>query len=423
MCCSSCFKDLFFTAAPWHPIYVALSCRAFWVHSFGVECRSTASTWGREMWRASSSIPFQTQRKGQAQKFWKDLPKKRTTAGKVSLMCGRRVLSRKQRMDQTAWKRKLKDFLSASDAGLIKLLRADRLLHDWTGSTCPRCQKGKLSKLQTSNWRLWDAEATGAMDLAVKPTSIHITYILSSWMQEVQAIHLFKPNLLSCSCSWIEFPMLPFIASCTSTTRPLRTWTSAWCNFEKHGWKRKRSSLSSATAKLGWTSRQTRRLSQLQTSRIVPRILQSLWLGSSGVASSSAVVHRHCSSRDCPLLCLLQDLLVQAPLGRSSGSPWPQSISRTAVLSFTPMLRSLTDCACLVFSTTMSSIAKKGPRSRANGFGSLQHTWSSLPTKIPNLVCQSKPRVGLRSSIGPGDTWKTESSWTKTVQWGLLSCG
>ena len=47
-------------------------------------------------------------------------------------------------MDETAWtwKRKLKDFLSASDAGLIKLLRADRLLHDWTGSTCPRCQKG-----------------------------------------------------------------------------------------------------------------------------------------------------------------------------------------------------------------------------------------------------------------------------------------
>ena len=53
-----------------------------------------------------------------------------------------------QRMDRVTWKRKLMDFLGASDNALIKLLCADRLLHDWTGHTCPRCEKRKLSKLQ-----------------------------------------------------------------------------------------------------------------------------------------------------------------------------------------------------------------------------------------------------------------------------------
>lgn len=54
----------------------------------------------------------------------------------------------KQRMDRTAWKRKLADLLQATDAQLIRLLREDRLLHDWTGKTCPRCGKGTLSKPQ-----------------------------------------------------------------------------------------------------------------------------------------------------------------------------------------------------------------------------------------------------------------------------------
>ena len=53
-----------------------------------------------------------------------------------------------QRMDRTAWKRKLADLLQATDAQLIHLLREDRLLHDWTGKTCPRCEKGTFSKPQ-----------------------------------------------------------------------------------------------------------------------------------------------------------------------------------------------------------------------------------------------------------------------------------
>ena len=53
-----------------------------------------------------------------------------------------------QRMDRTAWKRKLADLLQATDAQLIRLLREDRLLQDWTGKTCPRCEKGTFSKPQ-----------------------------------------------------------------------------------------------------------------------------------------------------------------------------------------------------------------------------------------------------------------------------------
>jgi hypothetical protein len=103
--------------------------------------------------------PFPDPKKGTGRKVLKRPAKKKNNGWKSIPYVRTKGAIKEQRMDQTAWKRKLKDFLSASDAGLIKLLRADRLLHDWTGSTCPRCQKGKLSKLQTSNWRLWDAEA------------------------------------------------------------------------------------------------------------------------------------------------------------------------------------------------------------------------------------------------------------------------
>ena len=44
--------------------------------------------------------------------------------------------------------RKIGDLLMASDNALVKLLQADHLLPDWSGSKCPRCQRGKLSRLQ-----------------------------------------------------------------------------------------------------------------------------------------------------------------------------------------------------------------------------------------------------------------------------------
>ena len=54
------------------------------------------------------------------------------------------VGSRGLRKDQTKWKRSLSEILNADNKGIIKLLVADKLLLDWTGTPCPRCCKGTL---------------------------------------------------------------------------------------------------------------------------------------------------------------------------------------------------------------------------------------------------------------------------------------
>ena len=56
------------------------------------------------------------------------------------------------RMEQTKWKRNIKELLSASDKDIVNMLIEDRLLPDWQGALCPHCQRGKLSAL-TSNGR------------------------------------------------------------------------------------------------------------------------------------------------------------------------------------------------------------------------------------------------------------------------------
>ena len=92
--------------------------------------------------------PFPDPKKGKRRNLVKK-PAKKNSQGWQSIPYVRaKDAVKMQRMDRVAWKRKLMDVLGASDKSLIKLLRADRLLHDWTGHTCPRCQMGKLSKLQ-----------------------------------------------------------------------------------------------------------------------------------------------------------------------------------------------------------------------------------------------------------------------------------
>ena len=92
--------------------------------------------------------PFPDLKKGKGRSVLKRPAKaKSTTWEKVPYVCADDAVQG-QRMDQVLWKRKLADLLQASDTQLIKLLRQDGLLQDWTGKRCPRCDKGTLSKLQ-----------------------------------------------------------------------------------------------------------------------------------------------------------------------------------------------------------------------------------------------------------------------------------
>ena len=57
------------------------------------------------------------------------------------------VASRGVHQEQMKSKRSLPELLKASDDEIIEMLLADGMLPDWTGKQCPRCDKGRLSKL------------------------------------------------------------------------------------------------------------------------------------------------------------------------------------------------------------------------------------------------------------------------------------
>ena len=128
----------------------------------------------------------------------------------------------KQRMDRTAWKRKLADLLQATDAQLIRLLCEDRLLHDWTGKTCPRCRH--LVKASAHAWHRNASTSVQPQRLPGIYQPSPPTYIQSSLMEEVPEPLLCKHSLLCSFCCSMASRTLPSIAFSTSTTRPLRTW-------------------------------------------------------------------------------------------------------------------------------------------------------------------------------------------------------
>jgi hypothetical protein len=92
--------------------------------------------------------PFPDPKKGKGRSVLKRPAKAKTNAWKKVPYVRAKDAVQEQRMDRAAWKRKLTDFLQASDSQVVKLLRQDGLLQDWTGKICPRCEKGTLSKLQ-----------------------------------------------------------------------------------------------------------------------------------------------------------------------------------------------------------------------------------------------------------------------------------
>ena len=92
--------------------------------------------------------PFPDPKKGKGRSVLKRPAKSKTKAWKAVPYVRDKHAIQTQRMDRVAWKRKIGDFLMASDNALVKLLQADHLLPDWSGSKCPRCQRGKLSRLQ-----------------------------------------------------------------------------------------------------------------------------------------------------------------------------------------------------------------------------------------------------------------------------------
>ena len=91
---------------------------------------------------------FPDPKRGKGRSVLKRPARAKTTQWKKVPYVRSKEAVQQQRMDRTSWKRKLADLLQATDVQLVRLLREDQLLHDWTGKTCPRCGKGRLSKAQ-----------------------------------------------------------------------------------------------------------------------------------------------------------------------------------------------------------------------------------------------------------------------------------
>ena len=53
----------------------------------------------------------------------------------------------RHRGEQAKWRRSLKDLLCATNKSIVDMLTKDKILPNWQGMQCPRCQKGTLSGL------------------------------------------------------------------------------------------------------------------------------------------------------------------------------------------------------------------------------------------------------------------------------------
>ena len=59
------------------------------------------------------------------------------------------VPARGVRREQAHWRRVVPELLKASDIDIVKMLIHDKILPDWSGKRCPKCNRGTLSTLQT----------------------------------------------------------------------------------------------------------------------------------------------------------------------------------------------------------------------------------------------------------------------------------
>ena len=93
---------------------------------------------------------FPDPKRGKGRSVLKRPARAKTTQWKKVPYVRSKEAVQQQRMDRTSWKRKLADLLQATDVQLVRLLREDQLLHDWTGKTCPRCRH--LVKASAHAW-------------------------------------------------------------------------------------------------------------------------------------------------------------------------------------------------------------------------------------------------------------------------------
>ena len=79
------------------------------------------------------------------------------------------------RVDQTKWRRTIQELIKASDTGIIKILKQDKFLPEWSGAVCPKCEAGVLGTLQQHAGRngLWHRCNKKNCQQYVSPIHLH----------------------------------------------------------------------------------------------------------------------------------------------------------------------------------------------------------------------------------------------------------
>ena len=124
------------------------------------------------------------------------------------------------RVDQTKWRRTIQELIKASDTGIIKILKQDKFLPEWSGAVCPKCEAGVLGTLQQHAGRngLWHR----CNKKTASSTSPLSTCIRSSLQRRVLRGILCKCSQQHFSFAFALSLSVSFIWSLTSITRPSR---------------------------------------------------------------------------------------------------------------------------------------------------------------------------------------------------------
>ena len=99
---------------------------------------------------ASKFMNFPGPKKGKGRMVIKRPAAKKTKAWKKTpyVRGHRDVLARGVRREHSHWQRAMPEPLKATDINIVKMLIKDKLLPNWSGKCCPKCNKGTLSSLQ-----------------------------------------------------------------------------------------------------------------------------------------------------------------------------------------------------------------------------------------------------------------------------------
>ena len=215
---------------PMH-VHICIDLQPFLI-SFCIECITALDFDFALSWRGIS-IRFQTQRRAKGGPSWKDLPNPKPRHGKLCRMWETSMPSRR-----SVW---------------IGWLGNGKSATFWWLQTMPWwsyfkqiifCQIGvarsarvakEVSCLDFKQRPVKGCQSTAATIMVATRGSIRTICIPSSRKHVVAATHLSKLKVLCFSCCSTGFQMLPFTASCTPTTKSLRTWRSAWCSSGRLG--------------------------------------------------------------------------------------------------------------------------------------------------------------------------------------------